>query len=290
MSNSYYEMMRQQSMSPEGKQAFYYKLTQKSCGKATVYVKRAVIAAVCIALLVPVTVLAVESIFGISIVKRVTGMLSVGREGVGYEITYPEALSRPLTDFAQELQTFDGHVTKAYDTWQDAEAELGITLLNNPVLQREGVQKEPSYNLREIGLGPRVHCFASFSGLDGQLYRATVTAGYRYDNMSVTVGSVVTCEHPKITAEEERDMHWVRVLYEQTDIEEITQEQYTAANGITATIVSIEKTKGGMQEYEATFSANGASYRITVDPNARNGDRNEAAKAYLIEILNGFVF
>ena len=288
--NAYRRLMQQQSLSQQKKQAIYHKLTQEQPKGTKRAALRVVIAVACIVMLVPITVLAMENIFGFSLVTSKTGQLSTGRDGIGYEIAYPEAYARPLSDFSEELRTLDGYVNKAYDTWQDAEAELGFTLVNNPVLFGEGVTREPSYNLREIGLGPRVHCYASYSGKDSQLYRAVVTAGYRYNNMSITVRANVACEHPAISEEQEASMHGVGVLYEQTNVEEILQEQYVAENGITATIVSVNHKNRGETDYEASFSVNGVSYRITISPNDRTGGRNEAAKAYLIEILNGFVF
>ena len=290
MNDTYRKMMEQQNLSAEAMQAFERCLRQeKPTGGKRVLLKTA-IAAVCIAALLPVTVFAVESIFGVSLVRSITGETYRGRDAVGYEITYTGTSPRPLSDFAEEIQMMDDHETKAYSSWQEAEEALGITLLNNPVLFGEGTLKEGAYNLAEIGLRRRVHCFADYEGINGQLYRATVTAGYRYDNMSITVRSTVTCEHPDIDEKDRESIDWIGVLYEEKDIEEIRQEQYTAENGMTATIISIVRKGEGKTDYEATFTANGASYRITIDPNVRDSSRDEEAKAHLIEILEGFEF
>jgi oligopeptide transport system permease protein len=69
---------------------------------------------------------------------------------------------------------------------------------------------------------------------------------------------------------------------------EITQEQYTAANGIVANIVTITRKNGPLTNYDATFAANGASYRLTISTYTPN--RGAEAKEKLIEILEGFSF
>lgn len=290
MNNAYRKMMEQQSLSAEAKQAFCRNLLQEKPKRGKSVLLKTAIAAVCVAALLPVTVFAVENIFGVSLVKSVIGRTSTGDEGIGYEVTYTGTSARPLTDFAEAVRAVDGSVTKVYDSWQDAEAELGITLVNNDVLFGEGVTKEASYNLKADGLPERVHCFATHQGKDGQLYRATVTAGYRMDDMSVTLRSSVSCEHPAIPAEQVENMHWSGVLYEGDDVAEIQQEQYTAESGLTATILSVARTEGRSTDYEATFTANGASYRITIDSNVRDDSRDAEAKEKLIEVLEGFEF
>ena len=175
-----------------------------------------------------------------------------------------------------------------YDSWQEAEEELGITLVNNPFLFDGSVTKERSYNLREEGIGQRVHCFGQYNGLDNQFYRATITAAYRYDDMFITLVSTVTCEHPAISKGEEPNMSWHRVMYEDRDVNEIVQEQYLAKNGINATLITVDRERGRSTDYEATFSANGASYRITI--HSYDNKQDAEVKETLKNILESFVF
>jgi len=289
MSNAYRNMMEQQCLSDGAQQAFYEKLHTAQPQRKKNVLPKALLIAACICLLIPATALAVEHIFGISMVEVVAGFTLDGNPGIGYETNYPGMSSRPLSDFPEEIQTIgDDYVLKTYGSWEEAEQELGIELMDNTVLSDESVTKERSYDLSLDGIPERQHCFAYYNGKDGRFYRATVTAAYRYQNMNITVQSVVTVDHPAISEEKESSMHWSGVMYESDNVENITQEQYTAENGIQATVVAVDWVGIHGTDYEASFSANGASYRITVrsyDPKL-----DAETKALLLDILEGFSF
>lgn len=288
MSNTYRKLMEEQYLSDQAKQAIYSNLQRKEKEKIQPFLLRAAIVAICILLLVPITAYAVKSIFGISVVEIIKGNTSTGKLGTGYEIDYPDLYSHQLSDFPEEIQKMEDYRLVIYDSWQDAEEELGITLVNNAFLFGESVTRERSYNLKEEGIFQRVHCFGQYNGLDNQFYRATITAAYRYDNMFITLRSVVTCEHPAISKERECEMHGHGVLYEDRDVDEIVQEQYLAENGINATLITVDRNRGKSTDYEATFSANGASYRITI--HSYDKGRDAEVKEMLICILEGFIF
>ena len=287
MNNTYRKLMMQQCLSDQAKESIYSKL-QKEEVKSQSFLLRVAIVAACIILIVPITAYAVKSIFGISIVEIIEGDTSTGKFGTGYEVNYPELTSRQLSDFPEEIQTMEDYRLVIYDSWQEAEEELGITLVNNPFLFDGSVTKERSYNLREEGIGQRVHCFGQYNGLDNQFYRATITAAYRYDDMFITLVSTVTCEHPAISKGEEPNMSWHRVMYENRDVNEIVQEQYLAKNGINATLITVDRERGRSTDYEATFSANGASYRITI--HSYDNKQDAEVKETLKNILESFVF
>lgn len=287
MNNTYRKLMMQQCLSDQAKESIYSKL-QKEEVKSQSFLLRVAIVAACIILIVPITTYAVKSIFGISIVEIIEGDTSTGKFGTGYEVNYPELTSRQLSDFPEEIQTMEDYRLVIYDSWQEAEEELGITLVNNPFLFDGSVTKERSYNLREEGIGQRVHCFGQYNGLDNQFYRATITAAYRYDDMFITLLSTVTCEHPAISKGEEPNMSWHRVMYENRDVNEIVQEQYLAKNGINATLITVDRERGRSTDYEATFSANGASYRITI--HSYDNKQDAEVKETLKNILESFVF
>ena len=287
MNNTYRKLMVQQCLSDQAKESIYSKL-QKEEVKSQSFLLRVAIVAACIILIVPITAYAVKSIFGISIVEIIEGDTSTGKFGTGYEVNYPELTSRQLSDFSEEIQTMEDYRLVIYDSWQEAEEELGITLVNNPFLFDGSVTKERSYNLREEGIGQRVHCFGQYNGLDNQFYRATITAAYRYDDMFITLVSTVTCEHPAISKGEEPNMSWHRVMYEDRDVNEIVQEQYLAKNGINATLITVDRDRGRSTDYEANFSANGASYRITI--HSYDNKQDAEVKETLKNILESFVF
>ena len=288
MNNAYSKLMEQQCLSEQAKQSIYSNLQRKEETKTQPFFLRAAIVAACILLMVPITAYAVKTIFGMSVVEIVKGNTSTGNFGTGYEVHYPELTSRQLSDFPEEIQTMEDYRLVIYDSWQDAEEELGITLANNTFLFNESVTRERSYNLKEEGIFQRVHCFGQYNGLDNQFYRATITAAYRYDNMFITLRSTVTCEHPAISKEREYEMHWHGVMYEDRDVDEIVQEQYITENGINATLVTVDRNRGKSTDYEATFSANGASYRITI--HSYDKGRDAEVKDTLLNILEGFVF
>lgn len=288
MTNSYREMMEQQRLPEHTKQSFYMRLQQEEKKAPVSYIRRFALAAACVLLWIPITVYAVQSIFGISVVQIFRGDAPYEGHGTGYEVSHPEISAKQLEDFPEAIQTMEDYRLVIYDAWNQAEEELGITLVNNAFFQKEGVTKELSYDLSEEGVYRRVHCFGQYNGKNNQFYRATVTAAYRYDNMHITLRTVVTCRHPDISQEEEQRMHETGVYYRDHDVEEIYQEQYQASNGIHANIVTVDRRGGDATDYEATFSVDGISYRITIKSYEPN--RNEEAKQYLLEILEAFTF
>jgi len=288
MNNTYRKAMEEQHLSQQAKQTIYWNLQRKEETKSQPFFLRAAVMAMCILLIVPITAYAVKTIWGISVVEIIKGNTSTGKLGTGYEVHYPDLSSRELSDFPEEIQTMEDYRLVVYDSWQDAEEELGITLVNNAFLFDESVTREQTYNLKEEGIFQRVHCFGQYNGLDNQFYRATITSAYRYDNMLITLRSTVTCEHPAISKEREYEMHWHGVMYEDRDVDEIVQEQYLAENGINATLITVDRNRGRSTDYEATFSANGASYRITIHSYEKG--RDAEVKETLISILEGFVF
>ena len=288
MNNTYRKMMEEQCLSEQAKQNIYRNLQEKETVKTQPFLLRAAIVAMCILLMVPITAYAVKTIFGMSIVEIIKGNTSTEKLGTGYEVDYPDLYSRELSEFPEEIQCMEDYRLSIYDSWQEAEEELGVTLVNNTFLFSKGVTKERSYNLREEGIGQRVHCFGQYNGLDNQFYRATITAAYRYDDMFITLRSTVTCEHPAISKEDEYQMHWHGVLYEDRDVEEIIQEQYIAENGINATLITVDRDRGKSTDYEAAFSAKGASYRITI--HSYDNKQDAEVKETLINILESFVF
>lgn len=288
MHNNYRDLMVQQSLSDQTRQSFYQNLGNREKKNTASFIRKFAVAAVCVLLIVPITAFAVENIFGVSVVEIVQGNTSSGKFGTGWEVSYPDITAKQLEDFPEEIRAMEDYRLVVYDDWAQAEEELGITLVNNTFLQNEAVTKELAYDLSAEGVYRRVHCFGQYNGKNNQFYRATVTAAYRYDNMHITLRTVVTCQHPDIPEEEAYQMHWSGVQYRDHDVEGIYQEQYQAANGINANIVTVDRRGGNATQYEATFAAGGVSYRITIKSYASH--RDEEAKENLKEILESFVF
>lgn len=288
MNRAYREMMQQQCLSADAQRAFFEKAqAPQHRRKAPTIVKIAAVAA-CLCLLIPLGAYAVERIFGYSIVEIFENSTPFDTPGTGYQVEHPDTFSRPLSDFSEEIREVDRFMLKAYDSWAEAEDALGIKLVENTFLSGENVQKIAAYDLRHDGLSGRQHCFTYYHGKSGQFYRAMLTAVYRYQDAQITLHSTVTAEHPEISEEDARRLHQTAVGYENADVQDITREAYTAANGIQTDIVRVEWTSGHAPEYAACFSANGASYKITVT--ARDPQADAESRALLIEVLEAFVF
>ena len=289
MNNAYRTLMDQQCLSEEGKQTIINNLLRSRERNTRPFYLKTAIVTLCIFLLTPITVLAVDSIFGISVVDIIQGNTTANKLSIGYEVNYPEITRHQLLDFSEEIRTMEDYRLVEYDSWQQAEEALGITLINNTFLFDKSVKKARTYNLKGQGIAHPVHCFTQYNGLDNQLYCATVTAAYHYQDIHITIHSVVTCDHPAISDEDASRMHRLGVMYDDRYVEGISQEQYLAANGINATIITVNRTNRSAAEYEATFFANGASYKITIKSNYDN-ERAAEAKENLIEILESFIF
>lgn len=295
MNNAYRKFMEQQKLSEQANSAFYEKLKKaKPSRKKKVILKAAVIAA-CICLLIPMSALAVENIFGFSLAELVERNITQKVPGVGYDLHYTNVYSLPLSDFSSPLQNLNADWHAGYNSWEEAEIDLGIDLFTNSVLSDEETFPYEQYVL-EIDPDPDKpvlgsdlhHCIARYYTKGGQFYLAYVTAAYMRDGLLINVSTTLTAEHPAISQTDVAGLHRTEVTYPQTDVAQFSQTQYTTENGLTASIMEIGRTASKSTVYEATFAANGASYRLLVD--AETVGRDADAKDLLIEILEGFVF
>lgn len=290
MNNSYRSFMEQQCLSKQAKQAFYYNLQRGGHKNSLRIPIKAAAIAVCVILLIPITVFAAETIFDIGIIEIISGRTSSGKYGGrnGFETSYPSVSSRPLSDFSEKIRSVDGHTSTVYESWKAAEEDLGIILVNNTILSNESITKAYTYNLKAAGIKRPVHCYAVYNGKDHQLYRAVLTAAYRYKETHIALRATVTCKHPGIPAEEEHLLHRLGVTYESNDVTEIFREPYAAANGIRATIITVTHSANNKADYRACFAANGVSYIITASSYDLND--TEEAKYVLTDIIEAFVF
>ena len=283
MNNAYRDFMKRQCLSEQAKQTFYNQLQSVEQRRPRQFLLKAAAVAACIVLMVPATVFAIDAVFHVGIVEFISGN-TTGKFDTGFEIHYPEVSSRPLSDFSKDVQTADGYIRTVYPSWQEAEEALGIALVNNTILQGKDALKTHAYIIKNGGISERVHCYGVYEGKNEQLYRATLTAAYRYRGMHITLRATVTCKHPEISQDAESQLHWSGMLYENGDIAEMSQEAYVGSNGIMATIITVTKNPNYATEYRACFAANGASYNITVR------GQSEKAKMVLTDIIEAFNF
>ena len=280
MTERYKRMMEGQELSQAARIQFRTALVERRPRRRTF---RTVVAAVCVCLMLPVTVFAAERIFGLGMVEILSGQKE------GYRVQYNHVYSYPITDFSEEVRMSEELFrNEAYDSWEEAEETVGIDLMENAFFSDSETRPVRRFILdpTEKGAESRVHCYADYFSDSGQLYRAVVQAAYERERTHITVRAAITAEHPVIAEEEEALYHSAGKLYDNGYIKEIAEEEYTAASGLTASIVRIEWDALRAPDYEANFAVDGISYRVSVGGYPLK--KEAEAKAMLFEILEGF--
>lgn len=281
MHEKYREMMHAQSLSPEAEVEFCKKLyaTQKS----QPVMRKVLIAAVCVCMLVT-TVWAADTIFETGVFKLVEQVFR-NRPSIRVDINYTTITSKPITDFSQKVQEATEFTQIAYNSWEDAEADLGIALANNSFLSSDRVQMSRNNVLSSLG---RVGCYGQFNTMDGQVYCTSVYAFYESDGILIDLQAIATVEHPGVTEEDMKLLHTPSVIYSQKDYKAVAEESYVAASGLPANITKAETRNGETSDFSAFFVANDVSYRIYLySPGHR---QDEEVRALLIDILESFTF
>ncbi|MBR6790937.1 MAG: hypothetical protein IKM31_08750 [Oscillospiraceae bacterium] len=282
MKEQYARMMEGQELSQAAQMRFRTALAEKMPRRRTF---RAVAAAVCVCLMLPVTVFAADKMFDLGVVEILSG------ETEGYRMSFNHVYSYPITDFSEEVRMSEELFrSEAYDSWEEAEETIGIDLMKNAFFSESGIRPVRKFILdpEKNGAENRAHCYADYFADSGQLYRAVVTAAYERERTHITVRATVTAEHPVIAEDEEALYHSAGKLYGTEYIKEITEEEYTAASGLTASVVRTEWDALRAPDYEAVFAVDGISWQVRVSGYPVTPEGEEKAKAMLIEILEGF--
>ncbi len=260
MNEIYKSMIVQQKLSEEAKAAFYEKLECARIKKQAKPVLRWAAIAACILLLIPVTVLAVENIFGIVLLNRSEQVIVNDQPGIGLEIRFDNVLPHPITAFSQRLQTLDQNSVFYYDSWEKAEEDLGISLLSNTVCTNENTVQVNYYTEEKSML--RKHCEGTYRCTDGQLYYAKISAAYQRDKVTFLVNAEITAEHPTVTQKQLQQYHGTSIAYYQSYDPNVTTKHYTTKNGIPTTVCTIDL--GNLAEYTAYFAVNNISYEVRI--------------------------
>lgn len=275
MMNQYSRLMADQTLSEAAASRFEAALQEKTPSRRRPL--RLCLAA-CFLLLVPLAVAAVVGGFG---QPKSQPMTNPPRAGKGYVTSVDGVYPRAVTDFSPELQTLNASVSKEFDSWQEAEAYIGFTLLDAPALFADDVHR---YKL-QVGTGAdreRIHCVTSFVG-DGQLYFGCVNAHYQKEHFYIDLRATVAVEHPQMTDEMLEQLHKGGAFYPGTQVKTISTENITTQAGLPVCITTVELNRGASNQYDATFFINGVSFRLQV--NGQGVSQNEEAKALLLEIL-----
>lgn len=275
MDKQYKNLMAQQNIDAEITAQFYEKLAQTKPQRKPIRWKAA-LAAACIALMIPLTVFAVESIFGVP--KMKFGKLDWHESPNGYSIRFENLKSFPLNAFSKELQSLTEYKIVPYDSWEAAEDALGIDLLNSTFLANAS-----KFTMRYDDLG-YVHSKITYSPYEEQLYYIAAAAYYKYDDVQLDLKAKITVEHPAMDEETQQALLGIEGVITKPADADISHEEYTTKEGIPVVILRLNY-KQHVINYVAVFAVNNVSYEVTayVDP-----DAEDAGKQLLLNVLDGF--
>lgn len=276
MDKQYKNLIAQQNISAETTARFYEKLEETKSLRKPVRLK-AVLVAVCIALMIPLTVLAVENIFGAPKVKL--GELDWYDGPNGYSIRFENLDSFPLDAMPKQMQTITEHKRVPYDSWEAAEKDLGIDLLNNTFLQNAS-----KITMRYDDLG-RTHCKITYSSYENQLFYVSPSAHYKYDGIQLDLKAKLVVEHPELDEESKQVLLGLEGAVTKPETVDLSYEKYTTKAGIPVVILRCDTGFAQHIEYTAMFAVNNISYQVTAWVNR---DREENDRQILLDVLEGF--
>lgn len=296
MKETYTKLMVQQEPSPEADATFYEKLNHSSTSKKHTPLWKAAVAAACILLLIPVTVWAAENIFGatdVTICQRPTPISGVA--GIGLDIQYENIENYAVKDFSKHIQKLKESEEVLHENLADAEAYLGIDLLDNQVLSAEDTRKVAAF--KERGKQFKTYCCI----WEDHLSFADVQSVYHRNDIRFQLTATVTAEHPTM---DEAEYHNTNITYFDEHNREVLTEQYMTQAGIPVLIVTVMEDDYRWDDYDnraildcfACFAVNNISYKL--EPKAwefddddldQYADADEKVIETLKEVLDGFV-
>lgn len=253
--------------------------------KMPVY-KKILIAAACLCLLIPTTVLAVENIFDISIVHSGPRKDLEGNDVIGYNIDFVTTKEIPLDEIGEKWRYIDDNIPVQYESWQQLQEDMGYNLLENPVLESKYQPYTPLLQFQTEGFKKPVRCAAFYRGFEGQLWSFNASAGYIKGRYRITLTAEALVEHPNIPQDVKDVFTAVQYLLDdESDLEKFSTEEYTAASGLTATILTYHW-GNDFVSYDAYFRANGVRYNVSM--HGCHKDDMEETRERMIEILDAF--
>lgn len=301
MHEAYTKLMLQQNLSVEADAAFYEKLENTQPKKRMQPTLRAAAIAACILLLIPVTVLAVESIFGVIKVTQCERPTYDDKPGVGLDIQYENIKDYAIKDFPKHLQELEEGEVIYHESWTDAEEYLGIDLLANSLFTDADTRQRPQYF--DSWNGPRKHCQGIYRVMDGQFYSASIQAAFHRSGVSFDVAATVTADHPTVNKEDIlKYYHGNCITYLDRHGTQIDTEQYTTQAGIPVLIVTVSRNSlnvynigADILDCNAYFAVNDISYEVCISGWSFGtndldtyASPKEKIMATMIEVLEGF--
>ena len=280
MDKQYKTLMEHQNIPAEVTAQIYEKMEQPAT-KSTPIRWKAVLAAACIVLMIPLTVLAVETIFATPTVKL--GKLDWHDSPNGYSVRFENLNNFPLDAFPEEVQTLEKHKFVPCDSWEEAEETLGIDLLNNPVLSKAR-KVTVKYNKTSVEEQMDAHTRILYSQYNGQLSLVATSAHYLCDGLPLDLRAKLTVEHPEQDTETQQILHGTEGVVAKPSNTEISYEEYTTKEGIPTVILRFDRKR--VIQYAAFFSVNDISYEVTAWGVSQ--EREETNKQILLDVLDGF--
>lgn len=277
MEKQYKHLMEQQAVDTEVTAGFYEKLEKTGARRKTFRWKVA-LAVACIALMIPITVLAASNIFGKPKVK--IGPTEHFPNRNGYVLRFDNIQSLPLSAFPEDIQAITEYKQSYLNSWAAAEKAMDIDLINNTILEDDSTAKGRIVNPD----GHSAHCVISYHPSDDQLYYVQVDTTYIVKSKHYFfVKAKIAVEHPKLTADETQILHGITIGY--PDDTTISYEEYTTKEGIPVAIVS---TQGGSNYLRsiASFAVNNIAYEIHF---VSTLEEQAAGRELLLEILDAYV-
>ena len=278
MDKQYKTLMDQQNIRPEVTAQFYEALDQQETRRKPIRWK-AVLAAACVALMIPLTVLAAENIFGAPKVK--IGKLDWYDGPNGYSVRFENVDSFPLEAFPEEVQDITEYKMVVCDSWEAAEERLGIDLLNNTFLAR--ANKNTMRYKEQDSNYVNVHSMILYSTYNDRLWCVGTSAFYRYDGVQLDLKAKMIVEHPDVDEETKQVLQGMEGAVTELSDTKISYEEYITKKGIPVVILRIDRDR--VVDYKAMFAVNNISYEVTA---WCNPGREDVEKQILLDALDGF--
>lgn len=319
MKDAYTKLMLQQHTSAEGDADFFEKL--QNTGKKPRAVWKAAVIAACILLMIPVTVWAAESIFGITKVTYTHRPDYYDKPGIGLDIVFENIEDYPIEAFSDHLQELKDFETVLHESWADAEEYLGIDLLDNVHFTAKDTYCKPAFIdsihtttglshqkyvqlLKRFGKNAKSLCWT----YDEQLVASSIKAEYERDQTIFIVEAMVSVDLPDEMKEVVYNYyHGYSITYVDSNNTQVETQQYMTKAGIPVLIVattseanlsdsSIYNDWEDLIECVAFFAVNDVTYRVnafyksfgTYDLD-RYASPVEKVMPALLEFLDGFV-
>ena len=280
MREEYKHLMDQQFFSSE--RSLFDKLARSEPQRKTSSFRKVLIAACCLCLLIPTAVFAAEAVFDLAILKIYPRSDLKGNEVIGYDIDFETTKELPLSAFSEKWQTATVGETAVFDSLEAAEADLGIDLLDNPVLQDEYLAYRSFRTEATTGVKRPVPCYMNCRVFEGQLWSFSVFASYVHKDSAVYLTAEALVEHPNIPEDVKEVFTAVQYLLDDdSDLDKISTEEYVTANGLPVYIITHKYED--FDSYTAVFRVDGIRYMIETGFDEKGYDS-------LIRILEAYSF